>query len=247
MIKTFYGVILSHNIKTNMSDKLVVVSGGSRGIGKAIVQKYIAEGYAVATCGKSMANLETLKSEISSEKLHVFKADVSIKEEVRAFSAFVTGLGMPMVALVHNAGVFVQSPMMDEPEDTLLSQLNTNLLSAYYLTKFLNQKIEKGCHIFSICSIASLAGYAESGSYATSKFAMLGFTKSLRQELIPRGAKVTAVLPGATETDSWAGSGLASERFIKSEDVADMVFATFKLSPSALVEELLIRPSMGDI
>ncbi len=230
-----------------MKEGLVVVTGGSRGIGKAIVEKYIKEGYALAACGRSAASLEKLKAELNSPLFHSFAADVSQKEEVRAFADFVKSLNLPLAALVHNAGVFVQGKMMDEAEDTLSDQLNTNLLSAYYLSKFLNDKLQKGTHIFTICSIASIAGYADSGSYATSKFAMLGFSKSLRQELIPRGVKVTAVLPGATETDSWNGVDIPSERFIRPEDVAEMVFATFKLSPSALVEELLIRPTLGDI
>ncbi len=247
MEKNFLWCIFENNLNKEMEKGLVVVTGGSRGIGKAIVQKYLQEGYAVAACGRSQKSLEKLGQELNSPLFHLFAADLSQKEEVRAFADFVKSLHLPLAALVHNTGVFVQGSMMDEPEDTLALQLNTNLMSAYYLSKFLNAKLERGSHIFTICSIASLAGYADSGSYAASKFAMLGFSKSLRQELIPRGIKVTAILPGATETDSWKGVEIPSERFIRPEDVAEMVFATFNLSPSALVEELLIRPTLGDI
>jgi NAD(P)-dependent dehydrogenase (short-subunit alcohol dehydrogenase family) len=233
--------------KNNMEKGLVVVTGGSRGIGKAIAIKFLAEGYRVAVCGRNSDRLKALSAIASSEALHIFKADVAQKIEVRAFADFVLGLNLPIAALIHNAGIFEQSEMMIENEDTLSRLLDTNVLSAYYLSKFLNHKLESGSHIFTICSIASLSGYAASGSYATSKFAMLGFTKSLRLELIPRGIKVTAVNPGATDTDSWSGSGIESQRFIQSEDIADMVWATFMLSPSSVVEELLIRPTLGDI
>jgi NAD(P)-dependent dehydrogenase (short-subunit alcohol dehydrogenase family) len=230
-----------------MEKSLIVVTGGSRGIGKAIALKFISEGFDVAVCGRNQGRLNELKDLAASKSLHIFRADVAQKNEVRAFADFVLSFDMPIAALIHNAGIFEQSNMMTENEDTLSRLLDTNVLSAYYLSKFLNHKLVKGSHVFAICSIASLSGYAESGAYATSKFAMLGFTKSLRLELIPRGIKVTAVLPGATDTDSWIGSGLPPERFIQSEDIADMVWSTFKLSPYAVVEELLIRPTLGDI
>jgi short-subunit dehydrogenase len=230
-----------------MQKGLIVVNGGSRGIGKAIVYKFLHEGFSVAVCSRNNKNLDALKVEITSENLHVFQADMAIKDQVQAFASFVIGLNLPLSSLIHNAGIFEQSNMLSEQEDTLPNLLNTNVLSAYYLSKFLKEKFEKGTHIFTICSIASLKGYAESGSYATSKFALLGFTKSLRLELQPKEIKVTAILPGATDTDSWAGSGIAPERFIEAADVAEIVWSTYCLGPSAVVEEVLIRPTLGDI
>jgi short-subunit dehydrogenase len=75
----------------------------------------------------------------------------------------------------------------------------------------------------------------------------LGFSKSLRQELIDTNVKVTSVMPGATLTDSWAGVDLPEERFMKPEDVADIVWASYNLSKSAVVEEIVLRPIKGDI
>jgi NAD(P)-dependent dehydrogenase (short-subunit alcohol dehydrogenase family) len=230
-----------------MQKGIVIVTGGSRGIGKAIALKFLKEGFLVVVCSRNLDRLKDLTALAASTSLHIYQADVSQKDEVLAFANFVLEFKLPIAALIHNAGVFEQSNMITEKEDTLARLLDTNVLSAYYLSKFLNSNLETGSHIFTICSIASLSGYAESGSYATSKFALLGFTKSLRLELLPRGIKVTAVNPGATDTDSWSGSGIGSERFIQSKDIADMVWATYKLSPSAVVEELLIRPTLGDI
>jgi NAD(P)-dependent dehydrogenase (short-subunit alcohol dehydrogenase family) len=254
-IKTLFTLVLLNILivefdifkKNKMEKGLIVITGGSRGIGKAIVLKFLGEGYKVIACGRNLDRLKELENLAQNASLHIFQADVSKKNEVKAFADFVLDFKTPIAVLVHNAGVFEQSNMLIESEDTLARLLDTNVLSAYYLSKFLNNSLEKGSHIFTICSIASLGGYAQSGSYATSKFALLGFTKSLRLELILRGIKVTAVNPGATDTDSWNGSGIPSERFIQSEDIADMVWATYKLSPSAVVEELLIRPTLGDI
>ena len=102
-------------------------------------------------------------------------------------------------------------------------------------------------HIFNICSIASLQAYANGGSYSISKYALLGFSKNLREELKPHQIKVTAVLPGAAYTDSWIGSGVDEKRIMEANDVATMVYAAAQLSPQACVEEILLRPQLGDL
>jgi short-subunit dehydrogenase len=89
--------------------------------------------------------------------------------------------------------------------------------------------------------------YANGGSYSISKYAMLGMTKGLREEMKPYGVRVTAVLPGATYTASWEGAGLPESRFMKSEDVADAVWGCYALSGNSVVEEIVIRPQEGDI
>jgi short-subunit dehydrogenase len=106
---------------------------------------------------------------------------------------------------------------------------------------------KKQGHIFNLCSIASIQAYANGGSYAISKFALLGFSKCLREELKEYGVRVTAVLPGATRTASWDGVDLPDERFMKSEDVAETIYAAYTLSGRSVVEEILIRPQLGDL
>ena len=76
---------------------------------------------------------------------------------------------------------------------------------------------------------------------------MLGFSKCLREELKEFGIRVTAVIPGATKTASWDGVDLPDERFIKVEDVADAIYAAYSLSERSVVEEIIIRPQLGDI
>jgi hypothetical protein len=106
---------------------------------------------------------------------------------------------------------------------------------------------QKCGHIFNMCSIASLHAYANGGSYSISKFAMLGFSKSLREELKPHGVKVTSLMPGATLTDSWAGVDLPESRFMKAEDIAQLIFDVYNLSASTVIEEVVLRPVLGDI
>ena len=102
-------------------------------------------------------------------------------------------------------------------------------------------------HIFNICSVASLKAYPNGGSYSISKFALYGLTQNLRHELKEFNVKVTAVIPGATWTDSWSQSGIPRERFMEADDIALMIYQATQLSAGAVVEEIVMRPQLGDI
>ncbi|MCE7862459.1 MAG: SDR family oxidoreductase [Bacteroidetes bacterium CHB5] len=229
-------------------NKLVVVTGGSKGIGRAIAQRFARAGFDVATCGRNAKDLATLKSDLESfgVKAHAFVADMRDKAQIKTFCEQVLALNQAVDVLVNNAGYFVPGSVLSEPSGTLESMIETNLYSAYYVTRGLISAVNKG-HIFNMCSIASIQAYPNGGSYAISKFALLGFSKVLREELKPKGVRVTAILPGATKTASWEGTDLPDSRFMKPEDVAEAVFSAWSLSPNSVVEELLIRPQLGDI
>ena len=230
------------------------MTGGSQGIGRALVARFLQAGYAVATCARSAADLDQLRRELAPTPpaaLHTLPADLSQWADCQRFAEFVTSLSVPLAALVNNAGAFAPGRLQDEPADgsRLREMLAANLLSAYDVTRALLPSFvaQRHGHIFTICSTASLMAYPNGGSYGIAKFALLGFTKTLREELKTQGIRVTAVLPGATLTRSWDGVGEQPERFIRCEDVAEAVFSAFSLSPQAVVEEILIRPQLGDL
>ncbi|MEJ0032666.1 MAG: SDR family oxidoreductase [Bacteroidota bacterium] len=224
--------------------KLLVVTGGSKGIGRAILEKFASQGFDVVTCSRSKTDFKDAKV-----KVHHFVADMSKKNEVKAFTDFVNSLKRPVDVLVNNAGYFLPGQVIDEPEGTLESMIEGNLYSAYYTSRGIapGMRQAKSGHIFNMCSIASIQPYANGGSYAISKFAMLGLSKMLREELKEFGVRVTAVLPGATLTASWEGTKLPGERFMDPQDVAESVWGAYSLSPRSVVEEILIRPQLGDI
>jgi short-subunit dehydrogenase len=124
-----------------------------------------------------------------------------------------------------------------------------NLFSAYHVTRsVINQMIaQKSGHIFNMCSIASLKAYPNGGAYSISKYALAGFSTNLREEMKPHGIKVTAVYPGAAYTDSWVGSGVDPKRIMEAQDIALMVYTATHLSPQACVEEIILRPQLGDL
>lgn len=232
--------------------KLLVVTGGSKGIGRAILEKFAAGGFDVCTCARSKNDLETLSRELTSRysiKVSYLVADMSVKAEVKAFTDYVATLGQPVDVLVNNAGNFLPGSVIDEPEGTLESMIEQNLYSAYYTTRGIAPAMRRARsgHIFNMCSIASIKAYPNGGSYAISKFAMLGLSKMLREDLKESGVRVTALLPGATYTASWAASGYPEDRFMTVEDIAEIVWTTHALSRGSVVEEILIRPQLGDI
>ena len=229
-------------------NKLIVVTGGSKGIGRAIAYRFAQAGFDVATCGRNTKNLNTFKSELEKLGVNVYAitADMRNPVQIKDFCEQVLALKRPVNVLANNAGFFVPGSVLNEPPGTLESMIETNLYSAYYTTRGLISAMNTG-HIFNMCSIASIKAYPNGGSYAISKFALLGFSKVLREELKPAGIRVTAILPGATKTASWEGTDLPDSRFMKPEDVAEAVFSAWSLSPHSVVEELLIRPQLGDI
>jgi short-subunit dehydrogenase len=102
-------------------------------------------------------------------------------------------------------------------------------------------------HVFNLCSTASHKAYPNGGSYSITKFALLGFSKNLREEMKPFGVKVTSVSPGPVWTASWEGFEAPADRLMEASDVADMIWAAYNLSPQAVVEDILLRPMLGDI
>jgi NADP-dependent 3-hydroxy acid dehydrogenase YdfG len=230
-------------------NKSVVISGGSQGIGKALVKKFISEGFKVYTCARKLQGLNDLQEECQSELLHTFKADLSNKNEVMAFADWVLHQEKTIDVLINNTGVFLPGQIQNEEDGVIEKQIETNVYSAYHLTrKLLPQFIShQSGYIFTICSTASITAYTHGGSYCISKFALLGFTKVLREELKNTGVRVSAVLPGATLTQSWDGVDLPKDRFIPAEDIASTIFCAYQMSPSTVIEEILIRPQLGDI
>jgi short-subunit dehydrogenase len=232
---------------------LAVISGATKGIGLAIADSLATEGYDLAVCARSGDDLERMRHSFSVRHpdvtLHTFVVDMSDKSQVSRFAEGVLHIDRPSV-LVNNAGVFLPGAVSTEPDNQLERMIDTNLYSAYYLTRGLLPAMLQApapVHIFNMCSIASKVAYPNGGSYSISKFALLGFSKVLREELKEHGIKVTAILPGATWSDSWSGVDLPRERLMEAHDIAQALVAALKLSPSAVVEEILIRPQLGDL
>lgn len=231
----------------------VIITGATKGMGRAIAEQFAAAGYNIVVCARTESDLQTMKNDFLSRYpgivVTVKKVDTGNSEQVKEFGKWILDSNISPDVLVNNAGYFVPGSIYSEADGTIEKMMQVNLYSAYYLTRTLLPTMmgKKHGHIFNICSIAAFQPLPDVGSYGISKFALLGLTKHLREEMKPYGVKVTAVLPGATFTGSWDGSDINPQRIMEANDVAKMVFAASQLSPMAVVEDIIIRPQLGDL
>jgi short-subunit dehydrogenase len=229
-----------------------IVTGASKGLGKAIAIKLASKGYNLFLGSRNQNELLEVANEISGiykVSVHFHAADLSIKNETKAFAKASLEKFQQINVLVNNAGLFLPGKVHEEEDGVLEKQIETNLYSAYYLTKALMPVLLETphSHIFNMCSVASKIAYPNGGAYSISKFALLGFSKVLREELKTKNVKVTAILPGAAWSDSWKGADLPYERLMEANDVAEALVSCLNLSPAACVEEIILRPQLGDL
>jgi short-subunit dehydrogenase len=230
-----------------------VVTGASQGIGKAIAEKLLEQGYTLAVCARNEEKLNSIvkewRSRYGDSKIHAMSADLAEADGVRQFAAMVLSTFSRIDILVNNAGMFQPGALASEEEGLLERMIAVNLYSAYRLTRSLlpAMKAARGGHIFNMCSVASLKAYPNGGSYSISKYALLGFTDNLREELREDNIKVTAICPGATWSPSWEGSGVAPERIMEANDIADILWTSCSLSARAVAETIVLRPVKGDL
>ncbi len=241
------------NIYIEHMQQYILVTGGTKGIGRAVIEQFAKEGFHIITCSRNEKDLKKLKLEIEERytfsKVFYQEADLSDMGSLKNFISYVKGLEVKIEVIVNNSGLFIPGKVHEEDDAALPMMINTNLYSAYYITKafVLDMKKRRSGHVFNMCSTASITPYTNGGSYCISKYALLGMSKVLREEMKEHGVRVTAILPGATLTASWEGVDLPPERFMRAEDVAMAIYGAYTMSPNSVVEEILIRPQLGDI
>lgn len=231
----------------------VIITGGSRGIGRALVEEFLAHGAQVAFCSQNPANVSRAMAEIKSTfpnaKIIAEPVDVTNAQSVQAFISKVMSDFKHIDVLINNAGTYIPGNISEQSFEDLDQQMRTNLYSAFHVTQaVLPAMLDKHSgHIFNMCSIASLKAYPGGGAYSISKHALLGYNDNLRDELKDKGVKVTALVPGAIYTDSWAGSGVPEERIMPVKDIAQTVYQASQLSAQTVLERIVFRPQLGDI
>jgi len=230
-----------------------IVTGATQGIGKAIAEKLLSEDFSIAVCSRNKKKLQLLESEWNEKyptaSIITYNADLSNKEEVATFGDAVLSNFTEIDLLANNAGMYLPGTIAEEPDGLLEAMIGINLYSAYHLTRKILpvMKKAKAGHIFNTCSVASLRAYPNGGSYSISKYALLGFSENLREELREHNIKVTSICPGATYTPSWEGSDIEPGRIMEATDIAAMLWSAYKLSSAANVETIILRPVKGDL
>ena len=231
----------------------VVITGATKGIGRALVDKFAAEGATLAVCARTAADVEQLRAELRaaypSTALVARAVDVTDRAQLTAFSTAITEAWPRVDVLINNAGGYLPGTVLDEPDGQLARLIELNLMSAYHLTRALVPgMVQRGAgHVFNLCSTAAHMPFAPGGSYGIAKHALYGFHQNLRDALKTSGVKVTAISPGPTWSASWEGVELPESRLMQAADVAAMVWQATQLGPAAVVEHIVLRPQLGDL
>ena len=226
---------------------VVLVTGASRGIGRAIVERFARERLQVVACARGQPGLDALAAAVPG--VECIACDVRDPAAVDALAQTVLERHGAVDLLVNNAGAFSPGTISGEAEGVLLEMLQANLFGAYRLTRRLLPAMvaRRSGMVLNVCSTASIAAYPNGGSYSIAKHALYGFTRNVREEMKPHGVRVVALLPGATHTSTWDGVALPPERFMPPEDVATMAWTAWTMSARTVVEDILLRPQLGDI
>lgn len=183
-------------------DKIVVVTGGSEGIGKALVDALLSMGAKVATCGRSHDKLYQLQSEHPSAHLHTMVADVSVENDCRRFIETTVKFFGGVDILINNAGISMRALVKDSSIETLRKVMEINFFGAVYCTKYaLKHILERKGTIVGVSSIAGYRGLPGRSGYSASKYALQGWLESIRTELLYDGVHVMWVCPGFTASN----------------------------------------------
>ena len=191
-----------------LNDKVAVVTGAGRGIGRAVAIAYAKMGANVVCVSRTQENSTKVATEIEAlgQKSWAFAVDVSDTSAVESYAKNILEATGKVDILVNNAGVTRDNLLMRMSEEEWDTVLNTNLKGAFNFTKAFTRPFmkQRSGRIINIASVIGLIGNAGQSNYAASKAALIGFTKSVAKELAPRGVTANAIAPGFIETDMTA-------------------------------------------
>lgn len=230
---------------------VVVITGASQGIGEAIARALAPEGHTLCLVARNTEKLEAVAAacRTAGGEASVFPCDVTDEGAVRRLAAQVADAhGVPDV-VVNNAGSFIPGSLVDTTLGDFNAQLSVNLTSAFLVTRaFLPGMTLRGSGLLVYMgSVASTKGYPGGMAYCVAKHGLLGLARAAREETREAGVRVTTLLAGATLTPSWDGVDIPADRFMPVEDIAEAVRTLIALSPRTVVEEMLLRPQLGDL
>jgi NAD(P)-dependent dehydrogenase (short-subunit alcohol dehydrogenase family) len=238
--------------KPQFSGRLALVTGANRGIGLAIARALAREGCHLIITGRDDRTLARTRTEL--EKLNVpvlaQSCDVRSPDSVDYLFALVRRLHQPLDILINNAGIGHPNLAVSElPYPTWMEVIDTNLNGLFLVTQAALAVMKRGSTIVNNLSIAAERVFPGSAAYNASKHGALGFTDTLREELRPKGIRVIALMPGATDTAIWEALWPKAPRrkMMSAETVARTVVDALRLPENTTVEKIVLRPSIGTL
>lgn len=230
----------------------VLITGGSRGIGRAIAEELAGAGHNLLLIAKNPDNLQSAAIEIRSKygtEVRYFVCDVGNMQNQQALYDFCLENDYLPDVLVLNAGIFLEGSLTNSSNSDFSETLNIDLLAIYNTVKLFigHLRARQGAKIILIGSTAAYEPYPVGALYGVAKWALRGYAINLRHELMGDKIAVTFLAPGGTLTDLWEGEILSEDRLLEAKDIGKLVVSILNLSDQAVVEELIVRPMLGDI
>jgi 3-oxoacyl-[acyl-carrier protein] reductase len=226
-----------------LKDKTAFITGGSRGIGKAIAIALAKEGVHIIITGRNEASLQEAQAEISKEGVKVMYAvmDVGKRDDVEKVIAGIIEKSAPIDILINNAGIGAFGNFLEMPPEKWEEIIQVNLLGVYYTTRAIlpGMMERKTGDIINISSTAGEKGAAVTSAYSASKFGLLGLTESLMMEVRKQNIRVCALTPSTVATDMAIDLKLTDgnpDKILQAEDLAELVVAQLKLNRRALLK-----------
>jgi short-subunit dehydrogenase len=232
---------------------VVVITGASQGIGAAIARAFSADisGVKLALVARSPANLATVAQDCASLGAvpGLFPCDVSDEAAVAGLESAVRRRFGAVDVLINNAGKYFGAPFLATPVADFDRMLSANLRSLFLVTRAFAPGMirRRRGDIFNMGSVAGIMALPGASAYSAAKFGVSGLSKSMRAEFRDKGVRVCCVHPGATVSPSWKGSGVPAARMMPAEDVAQAFLALYKMTRRTVVEEVVLRPQLGDL
>ena len=235
------------NPENALNGQVVLITGSSRGIGLAIARRLGRMGARVSLCARKKADLESAAADLRAAGIEVLgvPTDVTRADEVsRLVSETQRSLGAVDI-LVNNAGIGIFGPFYHQTEADWNSVLDTNLKSVFLTSRAAAPEMirRKSGHIINISSLAGKSTFANGAIYCASKWALLGLTGCMAEDLRAHGVRVSAICPGSVATEFSPHAGKDPSRMLQPDDVAHAVAALVTQSPGSFISEVHIRPT----
>ncbi|MEX0724605.1 MAG: SDR family oxidoreductase [Gracilimonas sp.] len=230
-------------------DAPVLITGGSKGIGLSIAKVFSRETERpIILLARNEDELDNAKAEClrdGAHKVSVIPVDITNEKSVSSINFKAINPGI----LINNVGSFLFKKLEDTTAEEFKAQFQVNAMGAFNMTKavlpFL-KKLDRAL-IVNICSMGSLKGLKDSGAYSMSKHALLGYTRSLRKELMQTNIAVTAINLGQTYSTSWHEVDITPEKLIDPKDVGKLIISLSELSTRSVAEEIILMPQGGEV
>jgi NAD(P)-dependent dehydrogenase (short-subunit alcohol dehydrogenase family) len=230
-----------------LEGKVALVTGASRGIGKAIARTLSRMGAMLSLCARDAQRLQSARRELEADGAKVLDvpADVSRHDDIISLVQTTERSLGPIEILVNNAGIGHFAPIQEASEANWDATLDTNLKAVFLLSKAVAPGMisRRSGHIINIASLAGKSAFAGGGIYCASKWGLLGLTQCAAEDLRPYGIRVSAICPGSVATDFSPHSSKDPDKMLQPEDVAHAVEMILTQAQQSFISEVLLRPT----